>query len=777
MALPEPPKNGADDDATGEDITKNREELQENLSASQEKTTDAVNEAASVQTEQLNIAKDAADAERARAGAELEASREAARAAGGPGGGDDNGAKLSAKEGKKGGLFAGIAGALGGMGIGAGVAMGGMGALFAGGGYLLKQISEFDGKAVVANVKELLKITELFGGVMDAAGKMATMALVMTGLGVGLAAFGIGAAVGGVGAAIAKFAGGENWASKIVGNVKVLLGIQDLAGYSTFKFTEFTAVMGGIGLGVAAFGIGSAVGAVGVAIAKFVGDDKWSQKIVDHVKILLSISTIMGTAGETLKKGGVFFLTMTGLGAGLGVFGIGAALAGVSQFITKDDWARTIVTSVTTLMEIGTLSIWSAAKFPALMTAIAGGLIAFSIGSAVAGLAAGLTRFTGGTKWARDIVDSVKILMEIGKLSIWSAVKFAPLMTAIAAGLIAFSAGSAVAGLAAGLTQFSGGSQWARDIVTSVTTLMEISAIKFGDAAGFTAVMTAIAAGLIAFAVGKGANSMTDVIGKFTGNFADNIVKDVKTLLGMLNDKNIDQKKANTFSSIMGTISGGLMKFAGGKLISGLAGAATGILNFLSGEEGPVKQMMGVAKAAPELERAAKAMDSVSVALEKFSGIKLSSTKMDFTALAENLGKSIPLLRLLATGGTLKKGWFSSDLNFGPEGSGGILDPKLKLDEVAYKVALVRNVLQGGAMPKRADYSNQLKKATDARDNGVLGAAGGTNVTTLDASTNSQQTTNATSQQTSITPRAEAGNSRGRPRGRRRGSMRNAFAR
>jgi hypothetical protein len=363
--------------------------------------------------------------------------------------------------------------------------------------------------------------------------------------------------------------------------------------------------------------------------------------------------------------------------------------------------------------------------------------------------------------------------MEIGKLSIWSAVKFAPLMTAIAAGLIAFSAGSAVAGLAAGLTQFSGGSQWARDIVTSVTTLMEISAIKFGDAAGFTAVMTAIAAGLIAFAVGKGASSMTDVIGKFTGNFADNIVKDVKTLLGMLNDKNIDKKKADTFSSIMGTISGGLMKFAGGKLISGLAGAATGILNFLSGEEGPVKQMMGVAKAAPELERAAKAMDSVSVALEKFSGIKLSSTKMDFTALAENLGKSIPLLRLLATGGTLKKGWFSSDLNFGPEGSGGILDPKLKLDEVAYKVALVRNVLQGGAMPKRADFSEKLQKAQEASGAGALGKAGGsTNMVNAPTTNVGGTNVNSSSSTSWRAPRARAGSSRQRPTGRLHGSQR-----
>ena len=55
------------------------------------------------------------------------------------------------KESKKGGLLAGIGGALSGLGLGAGAAMGGLGALFAGGGYLLKQISEFDGKKVKEN--------------------------------------------------------------------------------------------------------------------------------------------------------------------------------------------------------------------------------------------------------------------------------------------------------------------------------------------------------------------------------------------------------------------------------------------------------------------------------------------------------------------------------------------------------------------------------------------------------------------------------------------------
>ena len=69
---------------------------------------------------------------------------------------NSSGVSEAKKSGKLGGLLGGIGASLGGLGIGAGVAMGGLGALFAGGGYLLKQLAEFDGKAVVANVRQFL---------------------------------------------------------------------------------------------------------------------------------------------------------------------------------------------------------------------------------------------------------------------------------------------------------------------------------------------------------------------------------------------------------------------------------------------------------------------------------------------------------------------------------------------------------------------------------------------------------------------------------------------
>ena len=103
---------------------------------------------------------------------------------------------LSAKDKTRGGLLAGIGSALGGMGIGAGVAMGGLGALFAGGGYLLQQLSEFDGKKVKENILELVGIGDALvassGSIAAAFGKTGLLITMLAGIGAALVVFSFG---------------------------------------------------------------------------------------------------------------------------------------------------------------------------------------------------------------------------------------------------------------------------------------------------------------------------------------------------------------------------------------------------------------------------------------------------------------------------------------------------------------------------------------------------------------------------------------------------------
>ena len=534
----------------------------------------------------------------------------------------------SAPAGAKGGMLAGIGGALGKMGIGAGVAMGGLGALFAGGGYLLKQISEFDGKAVVANVKELAKIADIAGGIGGAFSKGGSFLLMMTGIGLGLAAFSIGA---GVAAAVKYFTKGTKWAEGIVKNVTTLIGIKDIPGYDNFSTREFLGVMTGIGAGIYGFSIGAGVAA---AVKYFTKGTKWAEDIVKNVTTLISIQSVKGYDNF---KTGEFLIVMTGIGAGIAAFGIGSAVAAVTSSIAQ---------------------------------------------------------FSGGENWAQKIVDNVTTLISIQSVKGYDNFKtaeFLVVMTGIGAGIAAFGIGSAVGALGASVAKFSGTEKWAQKIVDNVTTLISIQSVKGYDnfkTVEFIAVMGGIAAGLVAFAIGKAASSTADAIGKFTGNFADNIVKDVKKLIGLINDPDITLAKAQLFSDVLGKIGWGLTKFSAGKFVGALAGAAAGALNFLSGNKSPIEKMKEVANSAAELERGAAALGLVSTNLNKVGSLKFSGGSIKLEEFTKDLLKSIPVIEKAIMGGTIEGGWlpFSKD----DVKIKGLASGDIKFTEAAANISKIR---------------------------------------------------------------------------------------
>ena len=548
---------------------------------------------------------------------------------------NSSGVEEAKKSGKLGGLLGGIGASLGGLGIGAGVAMGGLGALFAGGGYLLKQLAEFDGKAVVANVRELFKIADLTKGVGDAFVKGGQFFLTMTGLGLGLAIFGIGSTIAGLGDALLNFTN-ANWASGIVGNVTTLLSIKDSLGGNIDLLKDggaFFLSMSGIGLGLGVFGAGSAL----VGLGQFITKDDWAKRVVERVTTLLGITKLLNDP-DKLKKDNdkSFFVQMTGIGAGLAVFGAGQALVGLGQFITKDDWATRVYDNVATLM-----------KIPALIPA-----------------------------------DS-SALEESGS--------FVTIMGGIALGLIAFAIGSSANSIATALGQFSGaGAKFADDVVYNVKKLMEISALKFGDVAKFTGFMTAVAAGLVAFAIGKGANNMGDVIGKFSGNFADNIVKDVNALMAMINDPNINQEKANEFSSIMGTIAAGLVKFSAGQFVGTLAGAASSVLNFLGGT-GPIQEIKNLAAEADNIEKGANAIGKVADNLGKIGNLKFDGSNINIKDFSKDLLDSVPAIEAAIMGGKIEGGIFSSDIVYK-----GLASGEIKWSDAAKNIKTIQAALKTG---------------------------------------------------------------------------------
>ena len=430
--------------------------------------------------------------------------------------------------------------------------------------------------------------------------------------------------------------------------------------------------IGKAGMGLGKFGLAAgAIAGLAAVAASFLEID--TKKIKASVKDLLSISDDLGGAGAFIGDSATFLLAMTGIGAGLAVFGVGSAIAGIGGAIANFSdpaWAQTLKDNVITLLSIDD-----------------------ALGNAAA--------FIG---------DSAAFFLS---------------MTGIAAGLAVFGVGSAIAGIGGAVTNFSDPA-WAQGIKDGVVTLMSISnelggATAFiGESATFLLAMTGLSAGLVAFAAAEG---FAGIVKFFTGDSViDKIVNNVKQLMGIretLGDDPVGMTEK--FKISLGNMGDALSSFAGGQFVGKLKGLGSAILGFF-GAESPFNQIMKISENADELEKGGKAIDTIAGALEKFGNIEVSDVDVDFEGLAKNLGEALPLMEGLAKGGKVKRGLFSFDVDFGK----GILDPGLKLDEVAAAVAKVNFILgrsnslnPAGANMQGAMINDQMGQYNDVKASSI----------------------------------------------------------
>jgi len=389
----------------------------------------------------------------------------------------------------------GLGGAISGVGLGIGAAGAGIGVALLGAATFAEKIANLDGKKIKDNIVEIMSIPDSVGGGLEMLKDGGALTLALTGLGIGLAAFAIGS---GAAAGVAMFTDGSNFAATIKGQVVELLSIKDELGGNTKMLADggaFYLAMMGIGLGLAVFGAGSAIAGMSDGLKTFTGTGNFAENIKEQVVTLLSISDELGGAGNLIGQGAAFLLAMTGIGLGLAVFGAGSAVGG--------------------------------------------------LGTALADFS------TGG--FAQGIKDSVVTLLSIsdelggaGNL-IGDGAEFLLAMTGIGLGLAVFGIGANIAGLTTALADFTTGG-FAQSIVDNVTTLLGISeslggAKAFiGDSATFLLAMTGIGAGLLAFGAGSGIGAFIDGVGKLFGGespmekilrLADNVesIKEIKPAL------------------------------------------------------------------------------------------------------------------------------------------------------------------------------------------------------------------------------------------------------
>ena len=475
-------------------------------------------------------------------------------------------------------------------------------------------------------------------------------------------------------------------------------------------------------MGIAALVAGG--GAILAALGGFLDFD--AEGVKKNIKTLLSISDDVGGKAEFFLEGGTFFLAMSGIGVGLAVLGAGSAIGGMSDALTsfmKPDWASSIKSNVLTLLSIkddagGNLDFLAdGGTFMVAMASIGAGLAVFGAGSTVAGAADAITDFIK-PDFAQSIKDNVLTLLSIkdeagGNLEfLKSGGTFFVAMTALSAGLVAFAVGEAAASTAQAISSFSG-ENFAQQIKDNVITLLSISKLDgIGmDTAGFVAVMGGLSAGLLAFAVGQTGASVADALSRFmTGKdkFSTAIVDNVKELMTIYDIPVIKDGSATgeTFAELMSGIGRGLNAFAGGQLGSALKGVGTSILNFLTGNESPIEEMVKLADNAKDLDTASDAIEKLATSLSVISAMKFDGSNLNFKAFAKDLKESVPIIEAAIMGDD--GGFFGTKIE-------GLASSNIKYEDAVKNIKMLREALV--AMPRTAGL--QTSQATNTAEGGT----------------------------------------------------------
>ena len=448
--------------------------------------------------------------------------------------------------------------------------------------------------------------------------------------------------------------------------------------------------MGLKGLLGAAVGLGivAVIGAVAAAIAAIANID--FTKMKENIMSLLSISEELGGTGKMFLEGGTFFLVMTGIGIGLGVFAVGSAAAKAADMFEREGWTERIKENVKNLLSIsddlgGKVNmLLEGGVFMLAMTGVGLGLAAFSLG---AGVASAVDFFTT-EGWAESVKQSVITLLSISDSlggntdMLLKGGTFFLAMTGIGAGLAVFGAGAAVAGLTESLNNFMD-PNWAQGIVDNVKILLSISEIPLKDTAMFVTTMGGIGAGLVAFGAGAG---FAGIISYFLGDEIPKIKKNALDLVSMTDAMGSDPvAKSEAFRTSMTNLGAGLSSFAGGNFGAALKNLGASILDFFSGGESPIDSVMKVADKADELDKGTSAIQKLADALEKISTFKFDGGKLGLEDLANDLLKSIPAIETAINGGVVGEGWFSSG-----EKIKGLASGDIKFDEAARSMQLLK---------------------------------------------------------------------------------------
>lgn len=507
----------------------------------------------------------------------------------------------------------------------------------------------------------------------------------------------------------------------------------------------------GIGVGAATAGLGVLMAGGGFLLEKLAEFD--GEAVKKNILALTDIGDELvaksGSMTQAFKDGGLLVTMLTGLGVGLAAFGVGAGInAAVEKFAGDTKWAEATKKNVETLLGIADLDYTASdiAGVSGALGALGVALVLFGAGKTVATAADGINstvdKFMGTGDFAQNTVDNVKKLLELSSIQIGDVGKVSLALGTLGAGLVLFGAGKAVAGVgdlatagataagtAAGVETFMNGDGFGKRIHDEVKDLLAINSLipsdsgAFAEGGKFIVIMGGLAAGLVAFSIGKAASAAADGlqagISQFSdaGNagFAQRIKNEVDVLLSIASTPMVEPVK---FVSTMTMIGSGLAVFAVGE-------AATAVSGFMStfageGDQSTAKRIKGEVDLLLSIgqdgdldksAKAAEAMGKVGSALTVFAA-------KEFVGSLANAGSAIVNFFSGGEGPFEKIKSLADDADDLEKAAGAIGSVAENMNKIA-NIKISRNTVNF------KKFGEDLKEGVPAIEAAVLGDPGG----------------------------------------------------
>jgi hypothetical protein len=271
-----------------------------------------------------------------------------------------------------------------------------------------------------------------------------------------------------------------------------------------------------------------------------------------------------------------------------------------------------------------------------------------------------------------------------------------------------------------------------------------LGALFPGALVGATVGIVAIGVGIAGF---LGALSAADWVAGKLGSQGENIGPLLSNIgKGLSEFQDLSAAQIVAIGPALGTLAIGLTALLGQQGLASIVGgginALKGAWNWLTGNEDTVEKKGVIATLVDELEplknldlEEVDKLDKFSSSLRNFASsineignINVGDIEGNIAEIGQNISKALPVLRVMVKGGTIGDGFFDGypEMNFGPEGEGGLLNPDLRMDELQQKAQQLRLIFD----PSSSSINNTNNAQTNNTTNNAL-----TNNTTNNALT------------------------------------------